>query len=68
MTTLNDLKQRKRGISDLADLCGVTPATVWGWVQIPAHHVLTIARAEKIHPHELRPDIYEADMPWEVKR
>jgi DNA-binding transcriptional regulator YdaS (Cro superfamily) len=65
MTILNDLRKRRRGVVDLAKLCGVVPSTVSEWTRVPVHHVMTIAREKKIHPHDLRPDIYPAEMPWE---
>jgi DNA-binding transcriptional regulator YdaS (Cro superfamily) len=49
----------------LAEICGVSQPTVWGWInkgsgRIPAEYVLLIERELGLSRHVLRPDIYPA--------
>lgn len=49
--------------SRLAEICGVTQPTVWGWInkgnaRIPAEYVLMIERELGLSRHDLRPDLY----------
>ena len=49
--------------SRLAEVCGVTQPTVWGWInkgrnKLPAEYVLTVERELGVSRHLLRPDIY----------
>lgn len=47
----------------LAEICGVSQPTVWGWINkgrglIPAEYVIAVETATGVPRHELRPDIY----------
>ncbi|MAO79608.1 MAG: cytoplasmic chaperone TorD [Nocardioides sp.] len=49
----------------LAEICGVSQPTVWGWLKtkkprLPAEYVLKVEAALGVSRHELRPDIYPA--------
>lgn len=49
--------------SRLAEVCGVSQPTVWGWInkgraQLPAEYVLSCERELGISRHDLRPDLY----------
>lgn len=49
--------------SRLAEICGVSQPTVWGWInkgngRIPAEYVLTVERELGLSRHDLRPDLY----------
>ncbi len=49
--------------SRLAEICGVTQPTVWGWInkgnaRIPGEYVLTVERELELSRHDLRPDLY----------
>lgn len=49
--------------SRLAEVCGVSQPTVWGWInkgrgQLPAEYVLTVERELEVSRHVLRPDLY----------
>jgi len=50
------------GQSATARICKVSQTAVWKWLQsakrLPAEHVLPMAAATGIPPHQLRPDIY----------
>jgi hypothetical protein len=48
-----------RGMNNLAKTCGVSAYAVRQWKRVPAHHLGTIYRIYKIHPIELRPDLFE---------
>jgi hypothetical protein len=62
-------------LTELANACGVTPQAVFDWkrkasaaparFKLPARHVMTLARFAQLHPHALRPDLYEAH--WKYK-
>lgn len=47
----------------LAEICGVSQPTVWGWInkgngRIPAEYVIAVEQATGVSRHDLRPDIY----------
>ena len=47
----------------LAEVCGVTQPTVWGWTnkgnkRVPGEYVLTIERELGLSRHDIRPDLY----------
>lgn len=46
--------------TDAARLIGCTRQSVFRWRNegIPAKHVIKLARALEIHPHDIRPDCY----------
>jgi DNA-binding transcriptional regulator YdaS (Cro superfamily) len=49
----------------LAEVCGVSQPTVWGWInkgngRIPAEYVLAVEEKLGLARHDLRPDIYPA--------
>jgi len=50
------------GQSATARICKVSQTAVWKWLQsgkrLPAEHVLPMAAATGVPPHQLRPDIY----------
>lgn len=54
------------GQSAMARLCQRSQATVWGWLnvakQIPAEYVLRVETVTGVSRHQLRPDIYPADL------
>lgn len=50
----------------LAEVCGVSQPTVWGWLnkgsgRIPGEYVLSIERELGVSRHLLRPDLYPPD-------
>lgn len=51
--------------SELARLCGLSPTSVWKWVnqskQLPAEFVLRVEEATGVSRHHLRPDIYPVE-------
>jgi len=53
--------------SELARLVGISSTAVWKWVQsskrVPPEFVLAVEEATGISRHDLRPDIYPADLP-----
>lgn len=47
----------------LAEVCGVSQPTVWGWInkgsgRIPAEYVLLVEKEFGLSRHDLRPDLY----------
>ena len=52
--------------SRLAEICGVSQPTVWGWINrgrgmLPAEYVLKVEDATGLPRHELRPDLYPVE-------
>lgn len=49
-----------------AEICGVSQAAVWKWLNgekhLPAEHVLKVEAATGISRHDLRPDLYPAEL------
>jgi DNA-binding transcriptional regulator YdaS (Cro superfamily) len=56
-----------RGMAALARTLGLNAQTVRVWKRVPAHHLAAIYRIYKIHPVELRPDLFE-DKPEKRKK
>lgn len=53
--------------SRLAEICGVTQPTVWGWLNkgrglLPAEYVLKVEAETGISRTRLRPDLYPPEM------
>lgn len=49
--------------SRLAEVCGVSQPTVWGWInkgagRVPAEYVLAIEAQLDVSRHDVRPDLY----------
>lgn len=57
------------GQSATARICRVSQTAVWKWLQsgkrLPAEHVLPMAAATGVPPHQLRPDIYPLSLMME---
>lgn len=57
------------GQSATARICKVSQTAVWKWLQsgkrLPAEHVLPMAAATGVPPHQLRPDIYPLSLMME---
>ncbi len=48
------------GIVKLADLLGIKHQSFYSWERVPAERALLLAELAKVHPHQIRPDIYRA--------
>lgn len=49
--------------SRLAEVCGVSQPTVWGWInkgnaRVPGEYVLLIEKELDLSRHDVRPDLY----------
>lgn len=55
-----------------ANKCGVTTGTLWQWqcgAEVPSKHLMQIWEAtdKKVHPRDVRPDLYPPDLIAELK-
>lgn len=49
----------RRGLAGkLGEHLGISRAAVWMWNRVPAEHALSVAKFMKLHPHEVRSDLY----------
>ncbi|WP_035690211.1 YdaS family helix-turn-helix protein [Bradyrhizobium elkanii] len=56
----------QRGLAaKLAKVCGISRSAVWKWQQVPAEHALAVATFLQLKRHEVRPDLYPANLPEE---
>lgn len=54
--------RKERGMSvRVAEACGITRQVIPRWSQVPAAHVLTVARIIGKTPQQIRPDIFGHD-------
>jgi len=54
------LARERKGVTAIADACGVTTQAVSQWKRIPPRHVKAVSNLTGTPPHLLRPDIVPA--------
>lgn len=57
--TVSDIIKRAGGPSAVARAVQRDHSTVVGWRRVPAEHARKVAELARLHPHEVRPDIYD---------
>lgn len=51
--------RNERGLAtQLGNLLGISRSAVGQWRRVPSAHVLEVAKFLRVHPHDIRPDLY----------
>jgi DNA-binding transcriptional regulator YdaS (Cro superfamily) len=56
---IRSISQRAGGVTKVAAACGIGHPSVSVWTAVPPRHVRTVASMAGLHPHDLRPDLYD---------
>lgn len=63
---ISDIITKAGGVNLVARECALTHPSVSVWKRVPPRHVRTVAALARLHPSEVRPDLYDPPQPKEA--